>query len=252
MRPGFTFGSVPLCCLSVISLENVVQSVFVVQLKMCLLQGVSLQHEAQEGLTLQGRHVLRGDTIRLSEVKPSSVWGTGWRESWPRWRRTCTGPCLWWQTTASSTAFYCPLTSADTHSGWNLCSPTPGRADCHGYGWGGYRWMSAGSTGHLLQGCRYFLLPPVESQGGFVAGGHGCSQGLLAWWRKRNLSVISAFLLIPNPRGWVKELTVVLPENKETLVTHACQLLLQVLKVEFVGRAGLAHHLRKDPSGSCV
>lgn len=192
MQHGFTFCSVPLCYLSVISFENVVQSVFVIKLKLCLLQGVSFQHEAQEWLTLQGCHVLCGDTIRLSDTTPSFIWGVGWRDSWPRWRHTCTGPCLWWQTTASSSAFCCPSTSADTHSWWNLCSPTPGRADCHGYGWGGYRWMSPSSMGHLFQGCRYFLLLPGESQSGFVPRGHGCSQGLLTWWRKRKLSIISA------------------------------------------------------------
>lgn len=181
MQHGFTFCSVPLCYLSVISFENVVQSVFVIKLKLCLLQGVSFQHEAQEWLTLQGCHVLCGDTIRLSDTTPSFIWGVGWRDSWPRWRHTCTGPCLWWQTTASSSAFCCPSTSADTHSWWNLCSPTPGRADCHGYGWRGYRWMSPSSMGHLFQGCRYFLLLPGESQSGFVPRGHGCSQGLLTW-----------------------------------------------------------------------
>lgn len=35
-----------------------------IKLKLYLLQGVGFQHEAQEGLALQGSHVLRGDTIR--------------------------------------------------------------------------------------------------------------------------------------------------------------------------------------------
>lgn len=64
MPHGFTICNVPLCCLGVIGFENVVQSVFVIKLKLCLLQGVSFQHEAQEGLTLQSSHVLHGDTTR--------------------------------------------------------------------------------------------------------------------------------------------------------------------------------------------
>lgn len=85
-----------------------------------------------------------------SDVTPSFIWRTDWRDSWPRLRRMCTGPCLWWQTTASSRPFYCPLTSADTHSWRNLCSPTPGRQYHHDYVWGGYRWtsLSSAATAH--------------------------------------------------------------------------------------------------------
>lgn len=64
MTHGFTFCHVPLCCLGVIGSENVVQSVFVIKLELYLLRGVGFQHEAQQGLTLQGSHILRGDTIR--------------------------------------------------------------------------------------------------------------------------------------------------------------------------------------------
>lgn len=42
-----------------------------------------------------------------------------WKSS-PHLRRMCIGLCLWWQTTASSIAFYCPLTSAGTRS-WRSC-----------------------------------------------------------------------------------------------------------------------------------
>lgn len=35
---------------------------FVIKLKLHLLQRLGFQHEAQQGLTLQGSHVLRGDT----------------------------------------------------------------------------------------------------------------------------------------------------------------------------------------------
>lgn len=46
--------------------------------------------------------------------------------------------------------------------------------------------------------------------------------------------------------GRVKEFTVLLPKNKETLVTHARWLVLQVLEVALVGRTRLAHHLMKS------
>lgn len=62
MRHGFPLCPVPLRCLGVVGFKNVVESVFVIQLKLHLVQSVSLQQEAQQGLTLQGSHVLRGDT----------------------------------------------------------------------------------------------------------------------------------------------------------------------------------------------
>lgn len=62
MQHGFPFCPVPLRCLGVVGFKDVVERVFVIKLKLHLVQRLSLQQEAQQGLTLQGSHVLRGDT----------------------------------------------------------------------------------------------------------------------------------------------------------------------------------------------
>lgn len=63
---------VPLCCLGVVGFKNVVESVFVIKPELHLVQRLRLQQEAQQGLTLQGGHVLHGDTTERQTSRHSS------------------------------------------------------------------------------------------------------------------------------------------------------------------------------------
>lgn len=104
---------------------------------------------------------------------------------------------------------------------------------------------------NLFEGCWYLLLLPGESKGRSVARGYSCWEGLFTWWTEmRNMQFLMqrkhreykvcflSYLCLgrhtnmrkciwSRSQSWGEaRLTFLLLKNKDTLITHSCELIL--------------------------